>query len=89
LTAGNCGKSSLFFISIQMIDWTDGFEILSLMGVDKGTRCTYSVFVRWDIMHTEIVHILLVAVEQLISEFRKFWNTLSLCVQSKNRNCPR
>jgi len=55
-----------------MIDWTDGFEILSLMGVDKGTRCTYSVFVRWDIMHTEIVHILLVAVEQLIASSANF-----------------
>jgi hypothetical protein len=44
LTAGNCGKSSLFLISIQMIDWNDGFEILSLMGVEKGWDAVYIVF---------------------------------------------
>ena len=36
LTVGSQGKSSLFVISIQMIDRTDGFQILSLMSVDKG-----------------------------------------------------
>ena len=46
-----------------------------------GTRCTYSVFVIWDIIHGEIVHMLLVAVE-LISEFRKFWNRFHFFVSN-------
>ena len=65
-----------------MIDWTDGFEILSLMGVDKGWNAVYiQCFCDMDIIHGEIVHMLLVAVE-LISEFRKFWNRFHFFVSN-------